>query len=249
MGRARAWYGRYRCTGPRKALALLLIRFQRCLIASYFISSIQNKLLTSRAIHAHCTFLSVLHLPRLASRASAIAHCPLSNAYFSSQPFALREALDSGLNVGLGTDVAGGYSADIMNAMRSAVVVARLREGERAERTLAVGAGKASGLFAVAGHGWEAKKLSIDWKEALYLATRGGAVALGLPTGAGAFERGAPFDAQLSRCFLINFHSPQLIGSNFQSNYTPRRLQARLRASDLSIFLNYQTTTQASRSL
>jgi guanine deaminase len=40
--------------------------------------------------------------------------------------------------------------------------------------------------------------LSVDWKEAIYLATRGGALALGLPQESGAFQVGAPFDAQCS---------------------------------------------------
>lgn len=42
------------------------------------------------------------------------------------------------------------------------------------------------------------ESLGIDWKEALYLATRGGALALGLGQGSGIFEVGAPFDAQCS---------------------------------------------------
>ena len=65
------------------------------------------------------------------SHGTAIPHCPLSNAYFSAEPFHLREALQQGIKVGLGTDVAGGYSLDIMNAMRHSVAVSRMREGSR----------------------------------------------------------------------------------------------------------------------
>lgn len=43
------------------------------------------------------------------------------------------------------------------------------------------------------------RSLAIDWKEALYLATRGGALALGLGQGSGMFQIGAPFDAQCSK--------------------------------------------------
>ncbi|KAG6898797.1 hypothetical protein C0993_004114 [Termitomyces sp. T159_Od127] len=78
----------------------------------------RHGLLTPRTIQAHCTFLSPPSLARLAERGTAIAHCPLSNAYFSSKPFPLKEALEAGVKVGLGTDVAGGYSLDVMNAMR-----------------------------------------------------------------------------------------------------------------------------------
>ena len=115
-----------------------------------------------------------------------MAHCPLSNAYFSAKPFPLREALDLQVKVGLGSDVAGGYSLDIMNSMRQAVAVSRMREGERKLRPNEI----------------SPKDLSIDWKESLYLATRGGALALGLQ---GIFQVGAPFDAQESKRRLSSF--------------------------------------------
>jgi guanine deaminase len=115
----------------------------------------------------------------LSSKGTSIAHCPLSNSYFSAVPFPLREALIENVKVGLGTDVAGGYSLDMMNAMRHAVAVSRMREGSRM-----MDAGTTVD-----------SKLSIDWKEALFLATRGGAMALGLQ---GMFGVGLPFDAQES---------------------------------------------------
>lgn len=83
-----------------------------------------------------------------------------------------------------------------MNAMRSAVMVSRLREGQRVEA-----AALNNHNISSSGHkllGGEITSFSIDWKESLYLATRGGALTLALPTGAGAFVVGAPFDAQLS---------------------------------------------------
>ncbi|ESK95725.1 atrazine chlorohydrolase guanine deaminase [Moniliophthora roreri MCA 2997] len=141
----------------------------------------KHGLLTPRTIQAHCTFLDSHALNYISSRQSAIAHCPLSNAYFSAEPFRLREALNKGVKVGLGTDIAGGYSTDIMNAMRQAVIVSRIREGSRIMATR---------------EGDIEEHLSIDWKEALYLATRGGALALNLPHGTGTFQVGAPFDAQ-----------------------------------------------------
>lgn len=151
----------------------------------------QSALLTSRTVQAHCTFLDLMDLKALAETGAAVAHCPLSNAYFSAAPFRLREALDAGVRVGLGTDIAGGYSVDIMSAMRHAVAVSRMREGTR---ILQADAGGDHAL----GAGAEEKPVSVDWREALYLATRGGAVALGLPEGCGMFVVGAPFDAQCS---------------------------------------------------
>ncbi|PBK74947.1 Metallo-dependent hydrolase [Armillaria solidipes] len=138
----------------------------------------RSNLLTPRTIQAHCTFLDVPSLSQLRECGTAIAHCPLSNAYFSAEPFRLREALDQGLKVGLGTDVAGGYSLDIMNAMRQAVVTSRMRQGSN-----------------IMNSGFESS-LAVDWIESLFLATRGGALSLGLPSGCGSFQVGAPFDAQ-----------------------------------------------------
>ena len=117
-------------------------------------------------------------LSRMAGSCSAVAHCPLSNSYFSEKPFPLREALNLGVPIGLGTDIAGGYSIDIMNSMRQAVAVSRIRDGTR---KLSDNSGQS---------------LAVDWKDALFLATKGGANALGLPSG--VFQAGAPFDAQYS---------------------------------------------------
>lgn len=129
-------------------------------------------------------------LNRVAARGTAIAHCPLSNAYFSAEPFPLREALQNGVRVGLGTDIAGGYDISIESAMRHAVIVSRMREGQR----VMAQSKKQSGNEEENAE----RPLSIDWKEALYLATRGGAEALGLQSG--VFRVGAPFDVQQSEC-------------------------------------------------
>ena len=96
------------------------------------------------------------------------------------------------MRVGLGTDIAGGYSVDIMNAMRQAVAVSRMREGARI-----------AGHYRATGHNneQEDKVLSVNWKEALYLATKGGAEALNLAQGSGSFAVGAPFDVQCSELY------------------------------------------------
>ena len=167
----------------------------------------QSGLHTDRCVQAHCTYLTENDLQHIARSGTGIAHCPLSNAYFSAKPFPLREALNARaapsdkldnqpietlINVGLGTDIAGGYCADVMSSMRTAVMVSRMREGNRIEETVSTGS---TDITSVNGE----TNLSIDWKESLYLATRGGALALGLPRGTGTFDIGAPFDAQLSK--------------------------------------------------
>ncbi|KAJ4481976.1 hypothetical protein J3R30DRAFT_2108856 [Lentinula aciculospora] len=165
----------------------------------------KHNLLTSRTIQAHCTCLSTTSSPQslspqdsssnqfihLHNLGTAVAHCPLSNIYFSpSRPFCLREALEAQVKVGLGTDIAGGYSFDIMSAMRTAVAVSRIREGDREIPR---------GLTGSQTDVTSSKSLAIDWKESLFLATLGGAQALGIETG--MFKVGAIFDAQQIRLF------------------------------------------------
>jgi guanine deaminase len=157
---------------------------------------LQYNLLNPRTVQAHCTFLKKPDLSRMVAAGSSIAHCPLSNVYFSTEPFPLREALSLHVKVGLGTDIAGGYSIDIMNAMRHAVAVSRIRESSvQAQHEKDTGDSQDT----VTTH----KTLAIDWKESLYLATRGGAEALTLPAKSGTFEVGSFFDAQLSQCITI----------------------------------------------
>jgi hypothetical protein len=58
----------------------------------------------------------------MAGRGAAVAHCPLSNFYFGDGLFCVARALAYGVKVGLGTDVAGGYSPSMLQAMRMAVI-------------------------------------------------------------------------------------------------------------------------------
>lgn len=65
------------------------------------------------------------------------------------------------------------------------VAVSRLREGLLKRENQTLGESATNNL-----------NPRIDWKESLYLATKGGAEAMGLPQGSGWFSVGAPFDAQ-----------------------------------------------------
>ncbi|KAG9046743.1 hypothetical protein FS837_003764 [Tulasnella sp. UAMH 9824] len=82
-----------------------------------------------------------------------------------------------------------------MSAMRSAVSTSRMRDGNLREANLEA-VNEPSG----APH----TNVSIDWKEALFLATQGGANALGLMTG--CLKPGSPFDAQRIDLITENHH-------------------------------------------
>lgn len=141
---------------------------------------------------AHCTHTTSSHLSKLAERGTSIAHCPLSNVYFSAEKrFPLREAWDLGVNVGLGSDISGGYRVGLDDSMRWAVGVSRIRGGEElADEFKEVEEETPKQKLATR------KELAITWKDSIYLATLGGVLALGLEDRIGRFEVGKSFDAQ-----------------------------------------------------
>ena len=136
-------------------------------------------LLSRRTILAHGTFVDDADAALIKERGAGIAHCPLSNVYFSDAVFPLRRMLDTGVHVGLGTDIAGGASASLLENARQAVISSRLLEAgvdprqTRAQR--------------------RRPDSRIDAVTAFWLATTGGGVALDLPVG--LFRPGYQFDA------------------------------------------------------
>ncbi len=138
-------------------------------------------LLTRRTVLAHGTFLDAGDMERIRVRGSGVAHCPLSNVYFSNAVFPLRSALGKGVRVGLGTDIAGGPSASLFDACRMAVASSRMLE---------------EGVDAAEGPEERRRPgTRIDFRTALHLATAGGAAVLDVP--AGRFAAGCHFDAML----------------------------------------------------
>ncbi|MDH5344962.1 MAG: guanine deaminase [Gammaproteobacteria bacterium] len=136
-------------------------------------------LLTDQTILAHAILIDDEDMAMIGSRQSGIAHCPLSNLYLSHAVFPARKALDRGLKVGLGTDIAGGASPSILQNCQVAVTASRALED-------GVDPTQSSDRRGTAG-------ARIDFREAFWMATAGGAEALGLA--AGRFEAGCSFDA------------------------------------------------------
>jgi guanine deaminase len=136
-------------------------------------------LLSRRTILAHAPLLSDEDMGLVAKRGGAIAHCPLSNVYFSNAVFPLKAALAKGLRVGLGTDIAGGPSASMWDTLRMSVAASRLLE-EGVDPSLPAGRRGRPGS-------------RIDWRTAFFLATAGGGDALDLAVG--RFAAGNAFDA------------------------------------------------------
>lgn len=136
-------------------------------------------LLSRRTILAHGNFVGADDIALIRARGSGIAHCPLSNVYFSDAVFPLRKILQQGVHVGLGSDIAGGASPSILENARHAVIASRRLESgvdpalKREER--------------------RRPGSRIDAATAFWLATAGGGIALDLPIG--VFKEGYQFDA------------------------------------------------------
>jgi guanine deaminase len=131
----------------------------------------QTGLLGEKTILAHAIHLDETELRTLQSAGAKIAHCPTSNRFLSSGTMPLGCYMERGLTIGLGTDVAGGYTLSMFSEMREALESSktfRLYVDPDA-RTVTVG-------------------------EAFYLATLGGAVALGMEERIGSLERGKAAD-------------------------------------------------------
>ena len=138
-------------------------------------------LLPRGTILAHGNFLSGEDMGVIGQAGAGIAHCPLSNYYFSNAVFPLRAALDKGVRVGLGTDISGGASPSILDNWRHAVNASRALEDGVDPALDATTRGRPDSR--------------IDFRTAFWLATAGGGEALELPVG--RFEPGYRFDAIL----------------------------------------------------
>lgn len=138
-------------------------------------------LLTRRTVLAHSNFLTPQDMNRVAARGAAVAHCPLSNAYFANSVFPLRAALARGVRVGLGTDISGGPISSMLDAQRMAIAASRMLETGVDPDVPAERRGRPGSR--------------IDVPLAFHLATAGGADALDLPVG--SFAAGRQFDAIL----------------------------------------------------
>lgn len=125
--------------------------------------------LDCKTVMAHCVHSGEEETALMKKNGVYVAHCPQSNMNLSSGIAPIRSFLEQGLNVGLGSDVAGGSSSSIFRAMTDAIQVSKLR-WRLVDQSL--------------------KPLTLA--EAFYLGTKGGGSFFGK---AGSFEEGYELDA------------------------------------------------------
>ncbi|KAF9917794.1 hypothetical protein BX616_011273 [Lobosporangium transversale] len=126
-------------------------------------------LLNSRSIMAHCVHMQDEEWDLIKETNAGVSHCANSNFNIRSGMANVRKMIDDlGLKkIGLGTDIAAGYSPSILEAIRCSRTCSIARDPQR----------------------------SLSIPELFYLATLGGARVMELGSTIGNFEVGKEFDA------------------------------------------------------
>jgi guanine deaminase len=130
----------------------------------------RHHLLRERAVYAHCVHLDAGDRRRMAESGAATAFCPTSNLFLGSGLYDIAAADAAGVMTGIATDVGGGTSFSMLKTMAEAYKVTQL------------------------------KRHYLSPLRAFYLATLGGARALGLQHAIGNFADGNEADFIVLDC-------------------------------------------------
>ena len=95
--------------------------------ASYAAGYDEYGMLGGQSVMAHCIYMEDEEMELLKERGTMIAHCPNSNANVRSGIAPIRRYMEHGLKIGLGTDISGGSTLDMSDAVRDSLTVSRLR--------------------------------------------------------------------------------------------------------------------------
>lgn len=123
----------------------------------------------TKTIMAHCVHLTEDEINTIEKNRVFIAHCPTSNVNLSSGISPINKLLKRKVEIGLGSDIAGGESLSMFSVMSSAIKMSKLRKVC-----------------------FQEDEKSLTLQEAFYLATKGGGKFFGK---VGSFEKGYEFDA------------------------------------------------------
>ena len=122
-----------------------------------------------KTVMAHCVWSTDEEVELMHKNGVFVAHCPASNMNLTSGIAPIRKYMDIGLNIGLGSDVAGGHSDSIFRAITDTIQVSKM-------------------YFRMVNEAYK----PLVFSEAFYLATKGGGAFFGR---VGSFEDGYEFDA------------------------------------------------------
>ena len=165
-------------------------------------------LLTPRTVLAHGCHLTDSEVQELIVANVAVTSCPYSNILFSRATLPIPRFQNMGLKIGLGTDIAGGWSSSLWENARLTILQDRVDSFARVG-THPITDNKAD---------WE-----VTFIYALHLATVGGARCLNMDTnkgGIGLFEVGRKFDA-----LYINLNAENQRFENYPSDNIKDRFE------------------------
>nr|WP_225972251.1 guanine deaminase [Companilactobacillus allii] len=142
-------------------------------------------LLTSKSIMAHATQLNDSDLELFKQRNTAIAHCPISNVYFGNSVLPVKHIHEKNINMGMGTDISGGFSPSIYRNIQQSVMSSQMLQDNSHSDS------------------------RISATNAFYLATIGGAKALHIKTGQISVGYKADFQIVTDQYFNSMSNEPQ----------------------------------------
>ena len=122
-----------------------------------------------KTVMAHCVWSTDDEAELMKRNGVFVAHCPASNMNLTSGIAPIRKYLDMGIDIGLGSDIAGGHSESVFRAITDAIQVSKM-------------------YFRMVNEEYK----PLVFSEAFYLATKGGGAFFGK---VGSFEDGYEFDA------------------------------------------------------
>ena len=128
-------------------------------------------------VMAHCVWTEGEELELMRRNKVMIAHCPTSNFNVASGMAPIRQFLDEGLKVGLGSDISGGHDLNIFRMMVYAIQVSKMHYQQNHERPF------------------------LSLSEAFWIATKSAGSFFGK---VGSFEPGYEFDALVIDDSLLN---------------------------------------------
>lgn len=119
-------------------------------------------------VMAHCVWTEGVEQELMKRNGVMVAHCPTSNFNVSSGMAPIRQFLDEGIRVGLGSDISGGHDLSIFQMMVYAIQVSKMHYQQNHDRRF------------------------LSLSEAFWLATKSAGSFFGR---VGSFEPGYDFDA------------------------------------------------------
>ena len=150
-------------------------------------------LLRHPSLMAHCVHLQPGEAELMLLHGCSMCHCPTSNFFFAKEALPVRQLVQLGVKVGLGTDVAGGYSPSMLVSMRHAVLASKTLQFRRAKNCVfeckrTVRRPRRRGrdrrrrqlVHPTADEAALRDRHNLSHLDALYLATQAGADALGM---------------------------------------------------------------------